>query len=189
MAIDQLRNKQTITDYLNNPQNTREYGMTVCRELGLGFNCLGSFPRLMADLNDGLKNAGKKYLQQLVCCIAFSLAQMYSVSKKNNNLKYFDDRIRASAEFSYDNLEFFLLRFESLAGFVPVVTDADMYYYPRAIDYRQWIDRLDLLGFLDRWSDEHSTNKQAIFGGYVRGVYETDPEIGEKAYAACFPYI
>ncbi len=174
--MDEMR-KEKLVELLNSDSTDEQHGADVCRELGSAFNCFGSYSKMMAELNDALTEYGKDRLKIYICCAAMSLARSYAV----NGCTCWDDRKKASEQFAYENEATFKAMFEEITGFVPEIVDNTMSYYPRAINRAQWRDRQDMLGFLSKWADEHSTIKQAMFGGYVRGVLgNTD---------ACFPFI
>ncbi len=141
-------------------------GYVLCENLCYAFNTFGSYSEMMAELNNTLTETGKRKLALCIYVAAFTLAQQYVA----NGFDAWDLRNKASKIYAYEHLTGIQKDFERFTRFIPEIVDSSMPYYRRAINPAQWRGLEALLGFSSKWSNEHPTLQQAVFGGYIKGV-------------------
>ena len=174
------------TELLNNlSKEDRDAGFNICKELSRDFNCFGSYRRKMNEFYNSLSPEGQANLLACICIAALDMAFDY----QKFDYRSFDARKAASEEFSYEHRDDFGEMFEENTGWYPV-GDTFAPTFGRGITDKMWCDNhvQAFSGFLNAWRDVHSTIKQAIFGGFVRGVMG---DIYGISYAteSAFPFI
>jgi len=159
--------KQTMEELailLNSRKNETADGVQIARLMESAYNCYGSYGRMSKELWEELTPSGKK---RLMTCISLAAMQM-SHEWKCCGFDSWDDRKKASLSFSFNNSSYFEKLFEKNAGFPLQVVDRGPCFWD-CVCSAQTKDTF-MEGFLSRWTNVHSTLKQAFFGGMVRGV-------------------
>lgn len=163
-------------------EDDMDYGRELVRSLCDEFNFFGSYQTKMKTLNDSLNDKGKNTLRALICIAALEMAKAY---KSRGGC--WDDRKKASEEFAYSNITVFEDEFRKITGFAP---EASQGYDPLGLDRMQFqtAGYAYLYNAVRAWANAHSTLKQAVFGGYVRGVMALEAGY-ERFEEARFPFI
>lgn len=163
---------ESVSELLNNSDNSFESSIQIANGMSLFFNAFGSTSRRMKELENHLTKEGSLRLKGIISAIALQFA--YERIKRGKAT--FDLRKEASEDFAYRNRGFFEEIFKRIYGFIPD-TSLDKETFLTSIDRRDFEELQYVLGFLDKWINEHSTVKQYIFGGYVTGiVLENNPK-------------
>ena len=165
-------------------ENDLAYGYDLSEALCTAFNTFGSYNAKMKKLNDSLSPTGQKRLLIFICLGAMEMARSY-----RNHGGCWDLRKQASEEFAAKNIKVFESEFEKAAGFLPDILN-DYECFGRVINRQQFKENgiEYMCGAVHAWTNTHSTLKQAVFGGYVRGVMAEHPDYA-SFNEAVFPFI
>lgn len=157
-----------VTEELNNfSGDSYDEGRILCTDMGLLFNTFGSFGKMMNTIHSGLTESGIRSLILCMCAATFDMAYDYM----KHGFYSFDERKAASEEYARNNLSFFGEEFETGTGWMPL-PDTQAPSFVSGINPKNWelYKCRGYLGFISAWRKTHSTIKQSVYGGFVRGV-------------------
>lgn len=156
---------EKLISLLNKGDNSFETGVEVMKELKLLFNSFTSYCKLMSEIDSNLSKKGKNRLFGIICIISLS----YAHERAQRGHDTMDLRHKASESFAYQNECFFERAFHNIYNFIPS-RDKGHEWFSCSIDRREFKECAYLLGALSVWTNTHSTTKQSIYGGYVKGI-------------------
>lgn len=177
---------EELVQLLESKEPDYETGKLCAQKLFKEFNCFGTYGKMMKDLYGSLSDYGK---EKLLLYISLAASEM-AIARTERGSETWDDRFKASERFAFENNDLFKHLFLSMID--RIVPGSDKINLDMVGTY-EWRNKGYgfLVGFLSYWKTGHSTLKQAIFGGFCRGLLEDMlPDLGyPNIIIPGFPFI
>lgn len=148
--------------------NSYQAGEALCQALSMTYNCFGNYASMSGELYSILSKKGRRTLISFFCLSSFMLCSIF----EQERFSEWDERVRASESFAYNNYPCIEKLFEETYGVCPQISHTCGDSQQRSLIHANDVLRAvpAFRGYADKWCSVHLTIKQAFFGSMAVAV-------------------